>query len=142
MKLKSLLFALCFCLIGQVFAANAHLHPKATEADKNHKSAGKSTMYPGYCEIEIINNSIDNVRVYGSFDDGAPLDPFTIFYYDAPHYISLYYYGYCHSGMNLLIQGPYGTIYSGWTNVNSTVRIVNYLNKGVKGDKVEITAKK
>ena len=140
MKLKSLLFALCFCLIGQTFAANAHLHPKATEADK--KPAGKSMMFPGYCEIEIINNSIDNVRVYGSFDDSTPLEPFTIFYYDAPHYISLYYYGYCHSCMNLMFQGPYGTIYSGWTKVNSTVRIVNYLNKGIKSEKVEVTAKK
>ncbi|MCW8496740.1 hypothetical protein OQJ25_06420 [Fluoribacter dumoffii] len=139
MKLKSLLFALCVSLIGQTFAANAHLHPKATEADK---APGKSMMYPGYCEIEIINDSLDNVRVFGSFDDLSALEPFTIFYYDAPHYISLHYYGYCHSGMNLLIQSPYGTIYSGWTNVHSTVRIVNYLNKGIKSQKVEVTAKK
>jgi hypothetical protein len=141
MKLKFLLFVFCFGFLGQAFTANKHLHPKALETDKNKKPAINSMMYPGYCEIEIINNSYDDVRVYGSFDDSSPLDPFTIPYYDAPHYISLHYYGYCHSGMNLLIQSRWGTIYSGWTNVNSTVRIVNFMNQGMRSDKALITTK-
>ncbi len=30
--------------------------------------------YPGYCQIEVINDSFADVRVFGSFDDGATVD--------------------------------------------------------------------
>ena len=131
MKLKSLLFVICLSLFGQVFAANLHLNPKADVADK--KSIAKESMYPGYCQIELINDSYTDVFVYGTFDDGSTID-FNIYRYEAPHYISLYYYFYCHSGMYLTIQSAYGVVYSGWTNVDSTVRIVPFLNKGAKAE--------
>ncbi|MBI2786076.1 MAG: hypothetical protein HYX60_07140 [Legionella longbeachae] len=135
MKLKSLLFAICFSLIGHVFAANIHLNPKADAADK--KSVATKRMYPGYCQIEIINESLTDIFVYGTFDDNSTVS-FPIYYREYPHYISLFYYTYCHNGMYLEITSPYGTIYSGWTNVNSTVRIVPYLNRGVKSAKAEV----
>ena len=131
MKLKSLLFALCFSLVGHAFAANIHLNEKANAADK--KSIAKETMYPGYCQIELINDSLTDVYVNGTFDDGSALG-FSIYRFEAPHYISLFYYGYCHSGMDITVQSPYGIVYSGWTYVNSTIRIVPYL----KGAKAEI----
>lgn len=135
MKLKSLLFIVCFSLFSNVFAANAHLHPKTDEADK--KTISKNLTYPGYCQIEIINDSFSDVNVYGTFDDGSTVN-FNIYRFEAPHYISLFYYFYCHSGMYLTIQSPYGVTYSGWTNVNSTIRIIPYLNKQVK---VNVTAR-
>lgn len=141
MKLKSVLFAICLSLIGQAFAANVHLNPKAEEADK--KSVAKEAMYPGYCEIEIINDSPTNISVFGTFDDGSSI-AFDIYRFDAPHYISLYYYGYCHGGMYLTIQYLYGTIYSSWTNVGSTIHIVPYLAKNAKAGqslKAEVTSR-
>lgn len=131
MKLKSLFAVLCFSLVTNVFAANMHMHPKADAADQ--KTVSKSLTYPGFCQIEIINDSFMDLRVYGTFDDGSVVD-FNIYRYEAPHYISLYYYFYCHNGMYLTIQSPYNTVYSGYTDVNSTIRIVPYLKKQAKAE--------
>lgn len=134
MKLKSFLFVVLFSLFTNVFAANTHLHPKADAADK--KPSAKGLTYPGPCEIEIINDSYTDVNVFGTFDDGSTIN-FNIYRFESPHYISLYYYGYCHSRMYLTITSPYYTVYSGWTDVHSTIRIVPYL----KQSKAEITTR-
>ncbi|KTD18846.1 Uncharacterised protein [Legionella lansingensis] len=142
MKLKSLLFVCCLGLLTSAFADNRHLHPQANSPTANTagaKSVAKGAKLPGYCEIEIINSSYDHVRVYGVFDDGKSLTPFNVYSYEGPHYIDLFYYGYCHAGMNLWIDTFSGyRIYGGYTYVNSTVRVVPYLNKQLK---VEINAK-
>jgi len=130
MKLKSLMFVVCVGLFSNLFAANVHLNPKTDVADK--KSLAKA-MYPGYCQIEIINDSFTDVYVIGTFDDGSTID-FSIYRYEAPHYISLFYYFYCHPGMYLTIQSPYGVAYSGWTNIDSTVRVVPFLRNGIKAE--------
>lgn len=99
----------------------------AVNAAPGNATVRKTPAYPGYCQIEIINSSKHDVEVYGTFDDGDPLDPFRIRVHDAPHYISLLTYGYCQYGMFLSIesiQGPRNTsIYAAWTDVNSIVRI-------------------
>lgn len=128
MKLKSLLFLVCFSLFTNVFAVNLHINPKADSEDK--KSIAKGVTYPGYCQIEIINDSFTDVSVFGTYDDGSSVG-FDIYRFDAPHYISLFYNFYCHSQMYITIQSPYYTLYSGWTNVNSTIRILPYLKKKV-----------
>ena len=137
MKFKMFVFACCFSLFSSVFAANQHLHPKA---DSVEKSPAKTELkYPGYCEIEIINQSYDDVRVSGVFDDGLYMQPFSIYSYESPHYISMYYYGYCHAGMNIYIDTYSGyRIYAGYTSTNSTIRIVPYLAKQAKA---EVTTK-
>ena len=129
MKLKSFLFVLCFSLFTNVFAANNHLHPKADAVDK--KSISKNLTYPGYCQIEVINDSFTDVNVFGTFDDGTSIN-FNIYRYESPHYISLFYYSYCHSGMYLTVTSSFGAVYSGWTNVNSTIRVVPFLKNQVK----------
>ncbi|KTD60267.1 hypothetical protein Lsan_2045 [Legionella santicrucis] len=151
MKLKSLLFAICFGLFGHAVAANQHMHPKANEVDNNKNSVSRPSMLPGYCQIEVINRSYDDVYVYGIFDDGIGLPAFMVPSFDSPHYIDLFYYGYCHSGMRVTIESirfPYNVvIYDQFTTVNSTVRIVPYLANGLnksendKNVKVEVTAK-
>lgn len=131
MKLKYLLCAISLGLFSNVFAANVHTNPKADPVEL--KAAAKHLSYPGYCQIEIINNSSTDVRVFGTFDDGAMVD-FYVYRYEAPHYINLNYYGYCHSGMNLTIQSPFQTLYSGWTSVDTTIRLGYYLNNQVKAE--------
>lgn len=131
MKLKSLLFVICIGFMGTIFAANVHLNPRADAADK--KSITKEMMYPGFCQIEIINDSFTDVYVYGSFDDGTTIN-FSIFSYEAPHYISLFYYFYCHEGMYISINSPYGIVYSGWTSVDSTIHVLPFLRKGIKAE--------
>ncbi len=131
MKLKSLLFLVCFSLFSNVFAANLHINPKADAEDK--KSITKNITYPGYCQIEIINNSFTDVTVFGTYEDGSSL-AFDIYSFDTPHYISLFYNFYCHSQMYITIQSPYYTLYSGWTNVNSTIRILPYLKNQAKAE--------
>ncbi|CAM2939089.1 hypothetical protein [Legionella worsleiensis] len=134
MKLKSLLIVVCFSFFSHAFAANMHLNPNADSKDK--QSIEKSVAYPGYCQIEIINQSFTDVTVFGTFDDGSTVD-FNIYRYESPHYISLFYNFYCHSGMYITITSPYYTLYSGWTNVNSTIRVVPYLKQA----KVELSTR-
>lgn len=124
MKLKSLLLVICLCFFNVVFASNVSLHPKVSTADK--KAIASNLMYPGYCQIEIINESYTDVDVFGTFDDGSTVN-FSVYRFEAPHYIDLFYYFYCHSGMYLTIQSLHGVFYSGWINVDSTVHIVPYL---------------
>ena len=129
MKLKSLVFGFCFSLCASVFAGNQHAHPEAN----NNQAPAKEVNLPGNCEIEIINNSYQDVRVNGRFDDGVPMIPFNVYSFESPHYISLYYYGYCHSGMDLYIDTFSGyNIYAGWTKVRTTLRIVPFLDKQAK----------
>ncbi len=131
MKLKSILFLVCVSLFSNVFAANIHLNPKADSADK--QTIGKNVSYPGYCQIEIINDSFTDVRVFGTFDDGSTVD-FNIYRYESHHYISLFYNFYCHNQMYITIQSPFYTVYSGYTDVNTTIRVVPYLNQQAKAE--------
>lgn len=141
MKLKSLLFVCCFGLLSTAFADNRHVHPQANaNAVVESKVAPKPATAAGYCEIEIINRSYDDVRVYGIFDDGSAMAPFDIYRYETPHYIDLFYYGYCHAGMNLYIDTFSGyRVFAGYTPVYNTVNIVPYLAKNTL--KVEIVSK-
>lgn len=130
MKLKSLLLVCCLGLFSSAFAANMHMHPKA-EKEKSKQAVS----WPGYCEIEVVNRSFENVVVSGEFDDGSPLIPFNIYSYgfDTPHYISLYYFGRCHAGMILHVDTFSGyPLYSAYTYRQSTVTIVPYLKNQVK----------
>lgn len=134
MKLKMLILGLCINFCSSVFASAPYLHPYANNSDK--QSPAKGVSYAGYCDIEIINNSFDDVRVYGVFDDGASLYPFNVYSFDAPSTISLYYYGYCHSGMDLYINTFSGApIYAGYTERGTTIRILPYLKNLVKAEK-------
>ncbi|MFA5959683.1 MAG: hypothetical protein WC785_04135 [Tatlockia sp.] len=124
MKFKTLLIVACFSLASNAFAENhRYVHPKAAEG----KQAAQ-TISPGYCEIELVNQSYDDVRVYGTYDDGSTMVPFTLDSYYSPYnraYIDLFYYGYCHDGMNLFIEQYNGyRIYQGYTRVNTTLRVV------------------
>lgn len=131
MKLKSMVLVLCFGLFTNAFAANVHSNPKATSEDQ--KSIA-SKVYPGNCEIEIVNRSYTDVRITGTFDDYTDMYPFWVYSYESPHYISLFYNWYCHSGMWLTVTAPNGVIYSGWTATQSTINIVPFLDKQAKAE--------
>lgn len=135
MKLKSFLFLLCFGLATSVFATK-HMHPKANA--ETSSSAKKSIQFPGYCEIEVINDSFEDVRVYGIYDDGLVLPAFTAYSFGAANYISLWYYGYCHAGMHLYVDNWRGQhLYSGYTPVGTTLRVITYFGQ----PKIEVKAK-
>jgi hypothetical protein len=123
--------------MGTAGADNRHVHPDTgvKPAQVSAEKSTKNSMYPGYCEIEVINDSYDNVTVYGRFDDGSTMPPFNIYTYESPHYISLFYYNYCHRDMYLDVVTFSGYhIYSAYTSANSTVRIVPYLANQVKAE--------
>jgi hypothetical protein len=136
MKLRSLLYVVCLGFLTTVFADNRHGYPNT---DTN--TATKKTMLPGYCEIEIINNSYSDVTIYGTFDDGAPLSPFNVYRLGIPQYIDLFYYDpmkdkyRCHDDMYLDIVTYNGYhIYSGYTRTGTTVELVPYLTKQIKAN--------
>lgn len=138
MKIRSLFLGFCFSLCASAFAANQHMHPQSAAEPLNAQTKSalpKDAKWPGYCEIEIINNSFDDVRVYGVFDDGASLEPFNVYSFGAAQYISLYYYGYCHAGMDLYIDTFSGYhVYAGYTTRRSTIRVVPYLGNQLKAE--------
>lgn len=137
MKLKSLFFLVCMSLFSTGFAANAHQHPQvAQQGDQGEKKPTQEGLqYPAYCEIEIINDSYSNVTVYGTFDDGVSLVPFNVYSFESPHYISLWYYGYCHAGMDIRIRTFLGyTVYAGYTPTHTTIHLVPYLTNQVKAE--------
>ncbi len=131
MKLKSLLFLVCFSLFSNVFAANLHMNPNADAEDK--KSITKNLTFPGFCQIEIINYLPVPVVVSGTFDDYTTT-AFSIPDLDSPHYISLFYGFYCHSQMYITIESPYYLLYEAMTPVNSTIRLYPYLKNQAKAE--------
>ncbi len=140
MKLKIFTMSCLLALFSCSYASNIHLHPEDTNKAAEKSATDKvvpslKAKYAGFCEIEIVNNSFDDVRVYGTYDDGLPLIPFTHYSFEAPHYISMFYYGYCHYGMNLYIDSYYGyNLYSGYTQTGSTVRILPFLKNKAKAE--------
>ena len=133
MKLRLVVLGLCVSLCASLFAGNQHGYPEENSAST--ASSPKKVSWPGYCEIEVINNSYDDVRVYGVFDDGVLLQPFNIYSFEAAHYISLFYYGYCHAGMNLYIDTWSGYhVYSGYTPIRTTIHVVPYLTNQLKAE--------
>lgn len=133
MKIKALLLAVC-CSIMTVAFADANHHSYPNMENQQPELSVKPVQYPGYCEIEIINQSYQDVRVYGVFDDGTSLVPFNVYAFEAPHYISLYYYGYCHAWMDLDIDTLWSGrhLYSGYTRVGSSISVVPYLEQQPK----------
>lgn len=140
MKCKILGLLWCIASSSLTFAdTNHHVYPIADDA-ATPVSANKALKWPGYCEIEVINDSFTTVRVYGYFDDGMMMRPFNIYTFEYPHYISLFYYGYCHAGMDLYVDTRSGyPLYSGYTLNNTTIHIVPYMAK--EKPKVEVMSK-
>ena len=91
MKLKSLLFVCGLGLMSSLFAGNRHIHPDADAGKSAAAGVTDKAMLPGYCEIEVINSSYQNVSVYGTFEDNSQMMPFDVYSGDYPHYISLFY---------------------------------------------------
>jgi hypothetical protein len=81
--------------------------------------------YPEYCQIEVVNDSHESVTAHVTLDDGTPV-VFQMQRYDRPHYVDLFYNGYCHSHAYVTISDGKHVLYSGHTNVHSTIRIVPY----------------
>ena len=133
MKFKMLFLGLCLTVGSSAFAANQHVHPQTPDDDKKPQEI--SMKWAGYCEIEVVNSSSEDVRVSGIFDDGVWLQPFNVYGFESPHYISLYYYGYCHAGMNLMVDTWSGyPIFSGYVEGGSTLRILPYLTNRAKAE--------
>jgi hypothetical protein len=133
MKIKALLFACCLGLLSSGYADNRHAHSQANNTNADVKTAAKGAMTPGFCEIEIINDSFDDVHVSGVFDDGEVLIPFNIYSFAGPHYIDLFYDGYCHAGMTLYVDTFSGSrVYAGYTPIHSTIHVVPFLGNQAK----------
>lgn len=127
MKLTALFFGICVGTCPSIFASNTF--PISAGTTTKHAPPSQHASFPGYCEIEIVNNSFDDIRVYGVFDDGALLEPINIYSFEAPYHIPLYYYGYCHAGMNLYIDTFTGYhVYAGYTERRSSIHVPYYTN--------------
>jgi hypothetical protein len=125
--MKNLILLLVVSLIASTsFATSAqyHLYPNAKIEDIKKSSKNTLKAAPS-CLIKITNDSHDDILVYGTFDDGTPLQPFMIYAYESSHYISLFYYGFCHAGMDVNIDTTSGLrLYNQYTWVNTRLRIV------------------
>ena len=125
--MKNWIFVLVVSLIASTSFATSpqyHLYPNAKIEDQKKSIKNTSKSAPT-CLIKITNDSHDDILVYGTFDDGTPLQPFIIYAYESSHYISLFYYGFCHAGMDINIDTTSGLrLYNQYTWVNTRLRIV------------------
>ena len=122
--LGALLLSLLLQPAGAVSVSSQNIHRSASQLE--------APSLLGDCYIELANDSFSNVTVYGRYDDGVPLIPFTIYSYEYSHYIDMFNNGYCHSGMYLSIVTFSGyTIFSGYVFTGSTVHIVPITDKRV-----------
>ena len=127
MKSIALFFACLFSFCSSVFALERHTHPQ------HDAQTTREMKWAGSCEVELINQSYMDVRVFGVFEDGADLDPFNIYSFSAPHYISLYYNGYCHAGIDLDIDTFTGYhVFGYYVRRGTTVLIVPDMMNMVK----------
>ncbi len=132
MKRISLILVCLLCLSSAAFSNNRHVH-SATGNASDFKAAGVKASWMDGCEIQIINQSYADVRIFGIFDDGSSLEPFNIYSFEAPHYISLYYYGYCHEGMEIDIETFYGyPVFSGFVRRGTPLYITPYYGSRLK----------
>jgi hypothetical protein len=100
-------------------AGITHSHPQTI----NQKLSAPN-LEAASCLIKITNNSHSDITVSGRFDDGSMMQPFMIYAYENPHFISLFYYNICHGVMNLQIDTTNGMrLYDQETYVNSRIRI-------------------
>lgn len=118
MKLK---FLALYCLAPALVAGTlSHQHPNLIEQNAATRK----------CEIKVINKSSLYANIYGTYDDGTPLVPFTIMPSSHPEYITLYFNGYCHRSIYLDIVNPNGFhVYTKDTRVHSVVKIRSAVNK-------------
>ena len=128
MKLKAFIFVLCISLFGSAFAGNRHYH------QSNSGHVVKKSMLPGYCEVEIINNSYEDVNVFAHFEDGSTIS-FPVYSHSSPEYVDLFYRGYCHSFITLHIttMGGY-PVYYGPVAAGTTIRVIPYLMNKIKAE--------
>ncbi|MCC5791539.1 MAG: hypothetical protein JJT82_02890 [Legionellaceae bacterium] len=142
MKLKTLLVCTALALSSLAFATGSrHMHQSPVDSNNTESAVQKKMMLPGYCQIEVINRSFEPVNVSGRFIDGDWLDPFTIYPYEYPHYISLYYYG-CQPGMYLTISNVNGhLIYDRYTAVYQVVTVQASVGQQPSRVKLEPKAK-
>ncbi|KTC87713.1 MULTISPECIES: hypothetical protein [Legionella] len=141
MKFKSLILASCLGLFSSAYADHSHSYPQTNNTPSAKSDLTKGATYPGYCAIEIVNNSFDGVWVYGTFEDGTSLKSFYIPRYDTPHVIHLdhydYRYGYtfCHHGMDIYIEDYRGRgIYNEYTTDGTTIEIRPSFNNQLKAE--------
>ena len=87
--------------------------------------AAPAPAYPGHCQIELVNDSHESITVHVTFDDGTPI-VFQMHSLDSPHYVDLFFHGYCHSRAHVTVSDWKHILYHNYTNVQSTIRIVPY----------------
>lgn len=123
MKKNIFIFLCGLGLLSPALADSTHQHLQT----KSESNSNVQTLLPGACAIEVVNNSFDDIRVYGRFEDGTYLTPFIIKHWGAPQSISLLYYGSCHLGMDFYIETVAGNYkYSGFTPVGKIIKISGF----------------
>ncbi|KTD35714.1 hypothetical protein Lnau_0698 [Legionella nautarum] len=141
MKFKSLVLASCLGLFSSAYADHNHSYPQ-TNVPAGKSDLKKGATYPGPCAIEIVNNSYEGASVYGTFEDGVPLESFYIPGYDRiPHVIHLdhydtrYGYRFCHRGMDIAIEDArHHFIFDNYITDGSSIEIRPYFNNQLKAE--------
>ncbi|MBA2710766.1 MAG: hypothetical protein H0U57_09270 [Tatlockia sp.] len=127
MKMKPLVLVLGLGMLSSVYADSKAALDYANRPNGKPavKSATAKPMWPGFCEIEVVNRSSTSLSAWGRGSTGGVLRP-TYIPYNSNLKIDLwdYNYGECPRGMDLNIETSYGDlVYSQFTYAETTVRI-------------------
>lgn len=123
MKLKSVALSTLLLASGLNSAfAQHHFFPGA------EKQQAK-TMAPGYCEVELYNNTFSTISIYAEYDSWNKLH--FVMYPQERHYVSLDYNGYCHSSMYMEAYDANGMFYNKYTPVDYTLTFSSKLKQSI-----------
>ncbi len=127
MKLKSLMLVLGLSMLSSAYADTKAALDYANRPNTKppEKSVPKKAMWPGFCEIEVVNLSNTSLNAWGVSTTGGVLHP-TYIPYNSTLKIDLwdYVYGECPRGMNLNIETSYrNMVYSQFTATESIVKV-------------------
>lgn len=130
MKLKSLLFV---CLVALFSSANAETRhvPANANSSATAKTVVKKAKMPGYCEVEILNYSRDDLSVWGRLSNNAEVSFYISRFRNFPesHIIDMYdyYYGGCPLWIDLSIITTNGyPVYHEITYPGSVIEVRPY----------------
>ena len=128
MKFKALFVAMGFSLITSVSAESNHFYFDAKKPT--------TVAMPYYCEIEIDNNSFNDVVIYGVTQDGRTMPPTRLNHFSPPYYIYLgFSNGFCpnNQGMMLYIDTVSGyPVSEAYYPVGSIITLTSQFNNSIK----------
>lgn len=128
MHIKPVLMACSLVIAATAVSAAPNAHGSLHKGESVEAPAD-ARLKRGY-DIEVVNDSYDDLRVYAQYEDGCWIEPFNIYRYEYPHTIDTYHNGYFNNMRVTIDTFRNYRVYDAITRPGSSVRIVPGIKQG------------